>query len=133
MKESESLLAELKQRREKILLKLREVAPEASVELTDLNVAISGLERGSPAEKGDYSGFHKPSGAIFSYLNNVPNPQSPEEIAKAIVKGGYTGETGDPYWILIRSIGYQVDKKRLVKRNNLIGKPEWPKELFVSS
>lgn len=49
-----------------------------------------------------------------------------------LVEGRYGRGTNRRYWDLIRAVDYQVSKKRLVERSGLIGKPEWPKDLFVA-
>jgi hypothetical protein len=125
---SQNLLAELKQRREKLLLKLRESCPEIAAQLIQLNVAISGLEAGSVGN-GEYSGFRKPSEALFSYLDQTAKPQVREDICRALVNGGYGNGTEASYWILMRMANYQTEKGRLVKINGLIGKKEWPKKI----
>jgi hypothetical protein len=51
-------------------------------------------------------------------------------MCQALVDGGYGRGTDGPYWILIRTIDYQIGKKRLVERNGLIGKPDWPEGCF---
>jgi hypothetical protein len=123
MTESKSLLAELKQRRDNLLLKLREREPEMIAQVIQLNVAISGLEAGSV--------FRKPSEAIFSYLDQRARPQVREDICRALVNGGYGEGTEKSYWILIRSVNYQVETKRLIEINGLIGKADWPKKMFA--
>lgn len=127
-----SLLAELKQRRDNLLLKLREVDPERVTQLIQLNVAISGLEAGS-VRKGEFSGFRKPSEAIFAYLDQRAKPQVKEDICRTLVNGGYGEGTEDSYWILIRSVNYQIERDRLVEINGLIGKAEWPKKMFLEA
>jgi hypothetical protein len=128
MTESKSLIAELKQRRDNLLLKLREREPEMVAQLIQLNVAISGLDAGS-ARRGEYSGFRKPSEAIFAYLDQTAKPQVREDMCRALVNGGY-GDGTDPYWDLIRTTYYQIKKKRLIEINGLIGKADWPKKMF---
>ena len=124
-----SLLAEMKGRRDEVLLRLREREPELIAQLTQLNAAISGIEAGS-VRKGEYSGFRKPTEAIFSYLDQTARPQVREDMCRALVDGGYGDGTKDSYWILIRTVNYHIGRKRLLGVNGLIGKADWPESLF---
>lgn len=126
-----TILAELKERRDKVLNDLREREPDVAKKLIQLNAAISGIEAESgDVREDDYSGFRKPSEAIFGYLDIVKKPQKRDEMCRALVNGGYGDGKESHYWILIRMVNYQVDKERLVERNGLIGKPDWPRALF---
>jgi hypothetical protein len=128
-----SILEELIERRDKVFLQLRDREPELVAKLSQLNAAISGIEaETSPVIKpGEYSGFRKPSDAIFAYLDRVQKPHVREEMCRALVDGGYGRGTVGSYWILIRTINYQIDRKRLVKRNGLIGRPDWSEGFFL--
>jgi hypothetical protein len=127
-----SILAELIERRDEVLLKLRDREPELAAKLSQLNAAISGIEAESSRvfKQDEYSGFRKPSPALFSFLARVQKPQPRDEMCQVLVDGGYGRGTDDPYWDLMRAIYYQIRKNRLVERNGLIGKPDWPKGLF---
>lgn len=127
-------LADLIERRDEVLRKLREREPEVVERLIFLNGAIYGAQAESArmVRPDEYAGIHKPSDALFSYLDKMKTPQIREEMCQALVDGGYTDKTEDPYWSLIRATYYQVRKKRLVERSGLLGKSEWPKELFVA-
>jgi hypothetical protein len=129
-----SILAELIERRDEVLLKLRDREPDLVSKLTQLNAAISGIETVSArvVRQDEYSGFRKPSPALFSYLDRVQKPHLRDEMCQVLVDGGYGRGTNRPYWDLIRAIDYQIGKKRLVERNGLIGKPDWPEGLFLS-
>ena len=128
-----SILAELIERRDEVLLKLRRREPELVAKLSQLNAAISGIETETSRviKQGEYSGFRKPSPALFSYLDRAQKPQVREEMCQALVDGGYGRGTVGPYWILIRTIDYQIGRKRLVERNGLIGRPDWSEGLFL--
>lgn len=132
MSEPKSILAELIERRDEVILKLRDREPDLVEQLNQLNAAISGIgsESKRVVRQDEYSGFRKPSEALFAYLDRLQRPQVREEMCKALVDGGYGRGTDEPYWDLIRATYYQVKKKRLVERNGLIGKSDWPKELF---
>jgi hypothetical protein len=127
-----SILAELIERRDKVLLELRDREPDLVAKLTQLNAAISGIEAEPTrvVRQDEYSGFRRPSPALFFYIDRMQKPQPRDEMCQVLVDGGYTDDTDDPYWSLIRATYYQKKKKRLVERNGLIGKPEWPEELF---
>jgi hypothetical protein len=115
MSESKDILAELMERR-------NEIAAIAGIEAECVRVV----------RQDEYSGFRKPSEAIVSYLDRAKKPQTREEICSVLVEGRYGRGTNRPYWDLIRAVDYQVSKKRLVERSGLIGKQEWPKDLFVA-
>jgi hypothetical protein len=128
-----SILAELIERRDDVILMLRDREPALVEKLTQLNAAISGIETESPraVKEDEYSGFRKPSPALFFYLDRMQKPLPRDEMCQVLVDGGYGRGTDEPYWDLIRATYYQIKKKRLVERNGLIGKPEWPEELFL--
>jgi hypothetical protein len=134
---SKSILAELIERREKVFLELRDREPDLVEQLNQLNAAISGInaESARVVRKDKYSGFRKPSPALFSYLDHVQKPQVREEMCQALVDGGYGRGTEGPYWILIRTIDYQTTKSKpsLKQINGLIGKLDWPEELFYQT
>lgn len=127
-----TILAELIERRDEVLQKLRDREPDLFAKMIQLNAAISGIEAESTrvVKQGEYSGFRKPSEALFAYLDRVQKPQIKEEMCRALVDGGYGGGEESDYWILIRSADYQIGKKRLIERNGLVGKAGWPKALF---
>jgi hypothetical protein len=93
-----SILAELKERRDEVLLKLRDREPELAAKLSQLNAAISGIEAETSRviENGEYSGFRKPSPALFSYLDRVQKPQVREEMCQAWWMGGMAGARTAP-------------------------------------
>jgi hypothetical protein len=130
--DDKSILVELIERRDEVFLKLRDREPDLVSKLTQLNAAISGIEAESTrlVKRDEYSGFRKPSDALFAYLDRAQKPQVREEMCRALVNGGYTDDTDDSYWSLIRATYYQIKMKRLVKRNGLLGKSEWPKDIF---
>lgn len=126
------ILAELTQRRDEVLNKLRAREPDLVGQMIQFNAAIVGIKAESkPIIKSDeYSGFRKPSGALFAYLDKMKKPQPRDKMCQAIIDGGYTDDTDNPYWSLMRGVYYQIKKKRLIERNELIGKSDWPKEVF---
>ena len=133
MTEPKTILAELLERRDGVFLKLRDREPDLVAQLNQLNAAISGIEAESTRviRQDEYSGFRKPSEALFAFLDRVQKPQNRDAMCQTLVDGGYGRGTDDPYWDLIRATYYQIKKKRLVERNGLIGKPEWSKDSFV--
>lgn len=132
MSAEKDILAELTERRDEVFLKLRDREPDLVAKLTQLNAAIAGIQAESSRviKIDEYSGFRKPSEALFAYLDKIKKPQPREEMCQAIVDGGYGMGTDRPYWDLIRATDYQILKKRLVERNGLIGKSDWPEEYF---
>lgn len=124
--------AELTERRDKTLIELRDREPELVAMLTQLNAALAGIDAESVrvVRQDEYSGFRKPSEAIYAFLERVQKPQLREVMCRALVDGGYGRGTDRPYWDLVRAVDYQIGKKRLVERNGLIGKPEWAEDLF---
>lgn len=135
MSEKKSILAELIERRDEVFLKLRDREPELYAEMIELNAAISGIKAESArvVRKDEYSGFRKPSEALIAYLDRVQKPQIREEMCRALVDGGYGGGKESHYWVLIRSVEYQVREKKdpvLKEINGLVGKLDWPEEWF---
>lgn len=127
--------AELVERRDEVFAKLRDREPDLVARWVQLNAAIAGIEAESTrvVRKDEYSGFRKPSEALFAYLDRIARPQAREEIAQALVDGGYGRGTKKPYWILVRTVEYQLEKEgaELKEINGLVGRIEWPKDLFV--
>jgi len=132
MTEQKTILAELLERRDEVFVKLRDREPELVAQLNQLNAAISGIEAESSRtiRQDEYVGFRKPSEALFSYLDRVQRPQKRDEMCQTLVDGGFGRGTDEPYWDLIRATYYQIKKKRLIERNGLIGKSDWPKDWF---
>ena len=130
-----NLLAELKERRNDVLLKLRDREPELVAQLIQLNAAISGMEAESKRVVIDHecSGFRRPSDALISYLNRAMKPQDREAMCQVLVSGGYGHGTKRPYWDLIRAVDYQIKTKRWVEINGLVGKADWPKKMFLTA
>jgi hypothetical protein len=57
-------------------------------------------------------------------------------IAKVLEEGGFArGQVQRPYWNVLSPIDYHLESskssKRIVEINGLIGKADWPKEMFV--
>ena|SRR5579871_3152363 len=126
------ILAALRERRTEIIAQLRKIAPDLTDELVNTDRHIALEER--PPRQGEYSRFRKPSGAIVFHIDIIQAPQSHEEFAEAIVNAGYDPfkDKDEVYWNVMRAISHQI-KKGLVKEvNGLIGKPDWPDEMFKS-
>jgi hypothetical protein len=130
--DDKTILAELIERRDEVFLKMRDREPVLVEKWIQLNAAISGIEAefGRIVRQDEYSGFRKPSDAIFAYLDRVQKPQIREEMCQALTDGGYGRGTERPYWDLIRGVDYQVGKKKLVEHNGLIGRPDWSEDIF---
>ena len=57
-------------------------------------------------------------------------------IAKVLEEGGFArGQVQRPYWNVLSAIDYHLESskssKRIAEINGLIGKADWPKEMFV--
>lgn len=132
--EPPNILLELKERRDQVLSKLRTLDPNLTAQLVQLNAAIVGIEAesGRAVRQEEYAHFRKPSEAIHAYLDRVQIPKSNRAIAQALVDGGYARESTRPFWDVIDAIKYQLETERLKEVNGLVGKIDWPNDLFVA-
>jgi hypothetical protein len=132
-RESKTALQKLQDQRTRILDELRRLQPDLVNELLQLNIALAVLEYKAEIENDEYLGYRSPLDAMLLYLDKVARAVPRERMAKEIAAGGYgRGTIQRPYWTLLATINYHLEgkKKRIVERNGLIGKPDWPEELF---
>lgn len=129
-----NILLELKERRDQVLSKLRAREPDLTAQLVQLNAAIAGIEAesGRAVRQEEYTLFRRPSEAIHAYLDRVQIPKPSRAIAQALVDGGYAREATRPFWDVIDAIKYQLEIEKLKEVNGLVGKVDWPTELFVA-
>jgi hypothetical protein len=119
------------------LLELRIAAPELVAELLQLEAAIAAMDAVAKSITNEYSGFRKPLDAIEAFLDKRGKPTPRRTIAKMLEQGGFArGQVQHPFWNVLSVIEYHLARsksaKRLVEINGLIGKMEWPEDMFVT-
>lgn len=134
--ESQNARSFLEDRRTAVLAELRRLAPELINEFLKLNAAIAAMDETAETVVDEYYGFRKPLDAIGAYLDKKGKPAPRRTIAKVLEEGGFArGQVQRPFWNVLSAIDYHLEqskseKKRFVEINGLLGKVEWPEEMF---
>jgi hypothetical protein len=120
------------------LLELRIAAPELVTELLQLEAAIAAMDAVAKSIANEYNGFRKPLDAIEAFLDKRGKPTPRRTIAKMLEQGGFArDQVQHPFWNVLSVIEYHLTRsksaKRLVEINGLIGKIDWPEDMFVTS
>jgi hypothetical protein len=79
----------LMKRREAILKSLEIHEPELVRDLRDVDVAIFGVSKNAGLAIGPYTDKRQAIDAITAYLVDVGHPDTPENIVKALIDGGF--------------------------------------------
>lgn len=131
----------LQDRRNAILDELRKDKPDLVKELLQLDIHIA-LAASDSNQSDEYIFVRSPLDAILDYLDKVGHALPKASIAKDIEARGYgRGTLAKPYQILMDTFRYHLEVKKdkpgkkkierkIIERNGLIGKTEWPVKLF---
>jgi hypothetical protein len=129
----------LEERRSRTLAELRRKVPELIKEYLRLTAAIDAMDSADETKESAYAEIYKPLDAVDAYLESTGKPAPRETIARALADGGWgAGRKSRPYWNLLSMMKYHLgtgDKSlksepRLKEINKLVGKVEWPDEMF---
>lgn len=132
IKSARSFLAD---REAALITELRRDKPDVFNEYLKIRAAIEAMDATAETGVDEYYGFRKPLDAIEAYLDKKGKPAPRRTIAKVLEEGGFArGQVQRPFWNVLSAIDYHLEQakseKRFVEINGLIGKAEWPEEMF---
>lgn len=135
--EPQSVRSFLVNREAALVSELRRDKPDAFNEYLKVRAAIEAMDSTAEAIGDEYYDIRKPLDAVEAYLSKTGKPSSMKTIAKVCMEGGFgRGQVQRPDQNIEYAVVRNIDKspkdkkKRFKEINGLVGKVEWPEEMF---
>ena len=134
--EPQSVRSFLIDREAALVSELRRDKPDAFNEYLKVRAAIEAMDSTAETIGDAYYDIRKPLDAVEAYLKKIGRPTAMKAIAKDCMAGGFgRGQVQRPDQNIMYALRRNIEKeeksaKRFKELNGLVGKVEWPEEMF---